>query len=62
MISKDDFENLAAILRRDSLKAHLKQGGFYKEGKTFQIIFVISKSREDKAARRLPAQLAHSLA
>lgn len=53
MVSKDDVENLAAILNKvsgDTPKT--KQRGVYKEGgkKTFQIKFVISKSSKEEAA------------
>lgn len=43
-------------------ETHLKQGGFIRKKKAFPINFVISESREEEAACRLPTQFAHSLA
>ena len=57
MISNDDFENLATILRRDSLKAHLKQGGFYKEDKHFKSYLSFLRAERTKPPAGSPPSL-----
>lgn len=57
VVSKDDFENLAAILRRKSSETHLKQRGFQIKGRFKSSLSFLRAAVRKKRSKASPPYL-----